>query len=840
MTAASNVPLDEGLLAEVAGVLQLRSPNRGAVETLAYELWRHYDQEHEPEAFEGVIDSATGVGKTYVIFATVEYLARARGIRDFVVIAPSRVVLNKTIEQFTPGHPRSIVDKLTVPVELITSDNFDSAATAGVMNDPNTVKVYAFSVQSLVRPDTQQGRRTHRFREGLGAGFYRRLQEADRLVVFADEHHLYYGPRFSETVRDLNPWALVGLTATPHRRTPSDQIIYRYPLAAAIAERFVKTPVIVGRKDDRRDLTTKLLDGLVLLDHKRAIAADWAERNGLPAINPVMLVVARDTDEANRIAEEIRADTFRGGRHRDAVLVVHSNVREADEPEALAQLASIEEHQSPIRVVVSVAMLKEGWDVKNVYVLLSTQPSVSVILTEQVLGRGLRLPWGSYQGVEMLDTLEVIAHERYEDLLSKRGILAEQFVDYVTRAVLRRDAAGRPVVVRETEEIVTGLADSPFSTDTPQQLLPSGVASVPHGDSTTQSRPTLTSSEDRIATGDAEEALAAPLLAAAKTLRVPRVRIVARPVSFRLSDVSDEEPFRQLGRRLAQDPQTELRRVLVGARVDTDPTTGLKSVRTVTQTASDTVHAQGSLIPANELRSQLQAMLLALPIVTARADDGTQERAAERIVSAFMEGLNGGADELLSAYLERAGARLGQIVMAEYRHYVAKPQLDPVVDLVDLGGTRTNTRPINPDPRALPVRGQAFEGWQRGLYPVAWFDSAPERDFALVVDNSEDVDCWLRLHPGDIPIVWTDSGRKYEPDFVVVGKDNRHLLVEVKADRDMDTSEVKSKRSAAQRWATYANDGLPAGSPHWTYLLISETDLREAKEDWPALQRLAQ
>ncbi len=312
-------PLDDGLLTEIDSLLRLRAPNRGAVETLAYELWRHYQQNGHVDPFEGVIDSATGVGKTYVIVAAVEYLARARGIRDFVVVAPSRVVLDKTIEQFTPGGPRSIVDRLTIPVHLVTASTFNSPATASAMDDPDTVKVYAFSVQSLIRPDTLQGRRTHRFQEGLGAGFYRRLQDATPLVVFADEHHLYYGPRFSDAVRDLNPWALVGLTATPHKKTPADQIIYRYPLAAAIAERYVKTPVIVGRKDDKHDMATKLLDGMVLLDHKRSVADDWAATNDLPRINPVMLVVARNTNEADELASIIRSDSFRGGRHRDAV-----------------------------------------------------------------------------------------------------------------------------------------------------------------------------------------------------------------------------------------------------------------------------------------------------------------------------------------------------------------------------------------------------------------------------------------------------------------------------------------------------------------------------------------
>lgn len=205
-----------------------------------------------------------------------------------------------------------------------------------------------------------------------------------------------------------------------------------------------------------------------------------------------------------------------------------------------------------------------------------------------------------------------------------------------------------------------------------------------------------------------------------------------------------------------------------------------------------------------------------------------------------MDGLNGGADELLAACLERAGARLGQIVMAEYRKHVSRPDLDPVVDLVSLDRVRTNTRVVNPDPRALPVRGQAFDGWTRGMYALAWFDSYTERDLAIVADNTDLVDVWVRLHQGDLPIVWTEGGNRYEPDFVIVESSGEHLLVEVKADRDLNSSEVRAKRDAAQRWAAYANDGRPAGSPRWSYLLVSETDLREAKEDWAALRKLAQ
>ncbi len=96
-----------------------------------------------------------------------------------------------------------------VPV-VITSDNFATPTMRAAMDDTDQVKLYVFTVQALLKPETKVGRKTHKFQEGLGTAFYAHLQSLDRLVVFADEHHMYYGAKFSATVRELDPWALVG------------------------------------------------------------------------------------------------------------------------------------------------------------------------------------------------------------------------------------------------------------------------------------------------------------------------------------------------------------------------------------------------------------------------------------------------------------------------------------------------------------------------------------------------------------------------------------------------------------------------------------------------------
>ena len=441
----AELALFEDIIAEIAARLDLREPNREAVRTISAAVSQYYDVEGQQPPFEAVVDSATGVGKTYILTGAMELFAAAYGIRDFVVVTPGRTILEKTKDNFTPGHPKSLLGPMSFQPVVITSDNFATPAMRAAMDDDTQVKIYLFTVQSLIRPESKTARKTHKFQEGLGTEFYAHLQAVERLVVFADEHHTYYGPAFSKAVRDLNPWVLIGLTATPDKKTPSEQIIYRYPLAAAIADKLVKTPVIVGRKDDRTDALTKLSDGVALLEAKAGAIRSYVDATGSSPVNPVMLVVAKSIEDADEYGAILKSSEFFAGAYADAVLVVHSNAPD----EALEELSKVEDDNSPVRIIISVGMLKEGWDVRNVYVIASIRASVSEILTEQTLGRGMRLPFGAYTGIEILDTLEVVAHEKYEDLLKKAGVLNQAFVDYRTWAALRVNAQGEMVAVTE-------------------------------------------------------------------------------------------------------------------------------------------------------------------------------------------------------------------------------------------------------------------------------------------------------------------------------------------------------------------------------------------------------
>jgi type III restriction enzyme len=134
-------------------------------------------------------------------------------------------------------------------------------------------------------------------------------------------------------------------------------------------------------------------------------------------------------------------------------------------------------------------------------------------------------------------------------------------------------------------------------------------------------------------------------------------------------------------------------------------------------------------------------------------------------------------------------------------------------------------------------RTVGYEGWKRSLYEQVWFDSATERQLALIFDDATDVQLWVRLHRDDLPILWQSDGREYNPDFIAVENGGTHWLVEAKMNKEMEAADVKGKETAAQRWANYVSADKKVDA-EWRYLLVSEDDVESAKGDWKALKRL--
>lgn len=815
----SDLKVDEHLLEEVRHRLTLRDPNFQAVESVAYTMSQHYDVEEKNEPFECIVDSATGVGKTYIMAGLIEYLASIdTPARNFLILTPGRTIRDKTVRNFTPGDSKAITKSMRVAPTVVTADNFDSPAIAKAITDTSKTKVYIFTVQALTKPDTDAGRATHDYQEFLGASLYEWLGTLDDLVILADEHHCYRGPAFSNTIKNLNPELVVGVTATPDKKD-EDLVVYRYPLAKAIEEEYVKIPVLVARQDDRSDDETKLLDGVTLLRYKQRVSEAWAAENGQTPVTPVMLVIAKSIEDAQTYRDILDSEGFDGGAWVGMTLLVHSKLTGDDKEQALADLDAVEDPDSPVRIIISIGMLKEGWDVKNVYVIASMRASVSEVLTEQTLGRGMRLPYGKYTGEQMLDTLEVLAHEKYEALLRKRQALSESMVDHRILAQVRSTADGTKVVRKKVEEVENPFEDR-VSPEEAKKPTDAGV--VEHVQAFDEHLKDL---EQR--SNDVPDDIRTHLpLPDRQPLQIPYVQRVVQPQALSLNQVHEIKPFEDLGKALRHDAGDTLIRTALKA----------KGGQIKGQKAADAVEALHLDTPLETSRKGLIERVMKVKGVERRRNE---LNAAASIVDSVIEAMGDTAAENLSAYFDRASKRLQAEVSKQLRdHARVDVVFDDQVRITTLDRPRTARRRHETEHTDTFDRALAYNGWERNAYEYAWFDSSPEYKAAGAIDAEENVVVWARLHRNDIPITWTQEGREYNPDFVVVEEvDEKRLcwLVETKMNSQVTSAEVIAKKRAARTWAnTVNNSGQVDG--RWQYLLLSEDDVNDAGGSWAQMK----
>jgi len=202
-------------------------------------------------------------------------------------------------------------------------------------------------------------------------------------------------------------------------------IVVDYPLAQAVEDRIVKSPLIVHRidKKDPEDVTS---DNVVQKygEWIEAALARWSEHYIAyqeVGKKPVLFIMTEKSDYADKIAESIREQGNRFGLLDDEVMVIHTDkkgeIKKNELDELRDKARDIDETENKIKVIVSVLMLKEGWDVQNVTVTLGLRPfsSKAEILPEQAVGRGLRIMRGI--SPDHTQTLEVMGTEHFENFV---------------------------------------------------------------------------------------------------------------------------------------------------------------------------------------------------------------------------------------------------------------------------------------------------------------------------------------------------------------------------------------------------------------------------------------
>ncbi len=163
----------------------------------------------------------------------------------------------------------------------------------------------------------------------------------------------------------------------------------------------------------------KIRDGLTLHEHRKGVIRQYCSDNSLPYVKPIVLIACRDTNHAKEIRALIDSDGFQGGRYKGKVIEIHSNMKGEETEENVRLLLSIENASNPAEIVLHVYKLKEGWDVNNLFTIIPLNAAKSDILAMQTIGRGLRLPFGQATGNEDIDTLDIVAHDHYRELVDE-------------------------------------------------------------------------------------------------------------------------------------------------------------------------------------------------------------------------------------------------------------------------------------------------------------------------------------------------------------------------------------------------------------------------------------
>lgn len=805
------ITYDASLVEDVASKLDLRAPNSAAIRAVAEAI-------ADGDGREVVCSLATGVGKTYILAGLVEYLA-AQGVRNILVVTPGTTIQEKTLNNFTPGRPKYVEGGDAEPL-VITSENFSRGQVGDALHDNSTTKLFVFNVQQLIRPTDNTSRKVRAQDEFIGTGLYQHLQQVDDLVVIADEHHVYSSKAkaFNNAISELGARALVGLTATP---APGVVPIFQYSLAEAIADGWVKIPVIVYRPDGRKDEETVLADACHLLRIKEAAWTAWAESQGKSPVHPVLFVVCKDIHDADRVANRLTAeDMF---PEEGAVLTITSQSSDV----ALQALAEVEESGSLVRVVVSVNKLKEGWDVKNIGVIVGLRSLASETLTEQVLGRGLRLPYGKRVGTPMVDQVDLVAHESYRQLLANKEALFQKVVpagggdfDEGWPSTAMRSGASDAEAAHQHHQETLALTSKP-------RVLGDDLAD---GGLLLQ----VESMDDTLAQGERDKEAVTKFRAKrpeAPTIRFPRREQEVLPVRFSFSYITDANAHAE-GAAYSHEFKVELARKAMEYQRGVDGEVNRQI------TAAESVDATQSRVKIDELREDLFNRIWNFGYVD---ETFAESRAAERVVREFLTGAGVTAEESEHEWGEmrarQAATALGKLVKAAYDNRKLQPQY--AFRVVNIPTVPPPVMPSKVVDKWQDFRKDLwYDGWEHSVEPVASFDAkSTEFRLAHLFDGSSSVQWWLRNYePGEVWIE-RDNGRKYYPDFIVLDSAGTHWLIEGKSNDRANDPEVLDKKKAAEDWSRFVRDYGEFGN--WRYLFATEAIIKNAQGSWESLLALA-
>lgn len=822
---------------------------------------------------------ATGVGKTRLMGAFIAYMHAEHGIRNFFVVAPNLTIYNKLKTDFTPNTKkyvfRGIQDFAVKAPTVITGDNFEEKPQAVDMFERDDVIINIFNISKILGGKGSQKAltRVRRMSEYLGQSYFDFLAEKDDLVVIMDEAHRYRASGGMQAIEDLKPLIGLELTATPQtesgsKSVPFKNVVYRYGLAEAMRDGFVKEPAVAtrkgvnvsGMKSGQLD-RLKLEDGVHLHEATKAELGTYAVNNGVERVKPFMLVIARDTTHSAELVQLIESDGFFEGHYAGKVIEVHSGKSSSEKDEVVERLLKVESPNEPTEIVVHVNMLKEGWDVTNLYTIVPLRAADSKTLVEQSIGRGLRLPYGRRVGEKAVDRLTIVAHDKFQDIVDEAKKQGFSF----QKVEMGEDVSDTPqesVVVSSTFDHVTGVVEpqaEPASTAETEAGAPKPTVKPPP-------RPKFTTDEQKAAAKAAVKVIKTQANAILKdkgkpltpaSLKDPEVQDAL--VSAVKKEVSSGQESFVYAEMESVVPDviwsvTELYIVhnIAVPRIVVLPKAGAAKagfnkfaldLATLTFTAisdevivqelqsgkTDSISVLGGDEQEQRLSDYVVRALINFDDVSYDDQAGVLYHLADQVVAHLRSYLPD--DDAVRDVLRFQERRIGDLVHAQMLKHTWEEDTEYEAQassgFQDLKPQAYNVPTgWKPQPFYVPldskrdIRKMLFGGFKRALYPACKFDSDSERRFACILESDPSVLRWAKPGKGVFQIRYSPD-KDYEPDFVVETETEK-LLCEPKQSNQLTDEVVQAKAKAAATWCARATAfELENGGKPWRYLLIS-------------------
>ncbi len=789
---------------------------------------------------------ATGVGKTRLMGAFIAYLYTQKNIKNFFVVAPNTTIYDKLKRDLSDSSSSKYVFRglgcFSVSPKIITDDDYKSKQIS--LSDSD-IRIFIYNIDKFNKEDANM----KKVNEIIGDSFYQSLSSLPDLVLIMDESHHYRAKKGAQALNELNPILGLELTATPlvkkgTKQVPFKNVVYEYPLSKAIEDGYTRTPFAITRSDidfynfgdDQLD-KMMLMDGIACHEHTKKKLEAYAINHQKRIVKPFMLVVCKDTSHAQWVENFICSDEFRNGKYKNKTIIVHSKQKGSETEANTRLLLDVENPDNLVEIVIHVNMLKEGWDVNNLYTIVPLRTAASKILREQMVGRGLRLPYGERTGNRDVDAVMLTAHDKFKDILKeaqsgnsifKAGnvIKVEEIVPENvenTQISFKEDSSTtceegyKYTALPKSEKIDSFFKKTEkFIQEEVANVIQNSPEHIVTEQSTKEIVQIVTSkiSEDKDL-GDVFNENKLPLVewldnqiekthieVKNKFIPIPRIKIT--------DDGFEEYEFIDFNLELSGFNHIPIDNALLVQNLE-----DMTDRQRIKGDAIDFSGYNPKKVILDELRKKPEidyekcsSLLFKLILQLCKhyenqhGTDGMQNIVmmykrdiANKIYSQMMQHFYYKNNSLKEEVIDTRNYNLQQ-------SYNYKEKVDLYDDFNE------------------NIHSVLFTGIKKGVFDSAKFDSKDgELTFARMIEHDDDVINWLRPNPKEFNITY-NHGHIYEPDFVVETEDYIYL-VEVKGENQLNDPDVIAKKERGIQYCSVVSTWAKENeSKQWQYLFI--------------------